>query len=281
MSLTSELNKTQSPIYQFFHQNFQIDNFLKENNELIHSSYTIKPSYMKDYPWADIGHITEYLMLLHMNLPFPELFPMRLGKAHIKNESFQNLHKALSEKYKNINSFFSDKTKFTILCNDLFKLSKVEGLIRGNIKFTFSELNSFYLQPHMLNDLLHLYFESLKVNELINNPSIPFVYNPHFDLSIKIKGADADLYFKYPNGNYLIDLKTTIRPSITKDMIYQLLGYVFLDTSNSHNITDIGVYLTRQNLISKWNINEIINSYTTFHSTQNAQDEFVKILFTI
>ena len=46
------------------------------------------------------------------------------------------------------NSFFSDKNKFTILCNDLFKLSKIEGLIRGNIKFTFSELNNQFLKAN-------------------------------------------------------------------------------------------------------------------------------------
>ena len=130
----------------------------------------------------------------------------------------------------------------------------------------------------MKADLKTIYDLSLTQNELFNNTKSNFVYNPIFDLSTDIGGADADLYLVRPRGNYLIDLKTTVKPVVKEEMMQQLLGYVFLDESNKHNFTDIGLYLPRQNLISEWNIQEIIVKNSSFKSTLEAKSEFIKMV---
>ena len=59
-------------------------------------------------------------------------------------------------------------------------------------------------------------------------------------------------------------------------MIYQLLGYVFLDKSNKHKINKIGLYLPRQNLISEWLIEELIVKNSVFKSTEDAKNSFFR-----
>ena len=61
-------------------------------------------------------------------------------------------------------------------------------------------------------------------------------------------------------------------------MLYQLLGYVFLDEKNEHNLIDIGLYLPRQNLISEWNVEELITKYSTFKNKDDAKLNFINMV---
>ncbi len=270
MSLTSELSKKDSNVSRFFEDNFSLDGFISKNNASIKGCYTIFPSDRNNYPWSDVGHMTEYMMLLHMGLKIEDLFPMWYGC-----EKYPEIYRDVKAKYKDINRFFKDKELYSELCNDLFRLSKIEGIRRGGSFLTSNEIKKLEINDVILKDMINIYFKSLKKNEIINNKETFFCYNPVFDLSALVGGADADLYLIEPTGNFLIDLKTTVKPMIDKDMIHQLLGYVLLDASEKHNFKDIGVYLTRQNLISKWNIDELLKNNSKFKNIEEARGEFV------
>ena len=270
MSLTSELSKKDSNISRFFEDNFNLNGFVSENNSNIRGSYTISPSDKNNYPWSDVGHMTEYMMLLHMGLKIEELFPMWYGC-----EKYPDIYRDIRSKYKDTTRFFKDKILYYELCEDLFRLSKIEGIRRGNSFLTSNEIKNLKINEVIFNDMINIYFKSLKKNEIINNKETFFYYNPVFDLSASVGGAGADLYLLEPNGNFLIDLKTTIKPMVDKDMVHQLLGYVLLDASEKHNFKNIGIYLTRQNLISKWNIQELLQNNSKFKNIEEARGEFV------
>ena len=256
----------------FFKKNFNFENFIKEENAGLLGSYTIKPKSFIDYPWADMGHITEYLLILHIGLPIEYLLPMRFAK-----NDYSVIFYEMKRKYDNF-QFVFDKINFKDLVTDLYKLSKIEGVYRNGNVLSVNYIHNVKATDVMIDDLKTIFDLSLSKNEVFNNDKIKFMYNPTFALSSNIGGADADLYMLRRNGNYLLDLKTTVKPIVKEDMLYQLLGYVFLDEKNEHNLIDIGLYLPRQNLISEWNVEELINKYSTFKNKDDAKLNFINMV---
>lgn len=272
MSLTSHLSSESSPINQYFKNHFKLESFLAEENKGLVGVYTIRPKSFSDYPWADMGHMVEYLLALHMGLPIEYLFPVRFAK-----EEFPTIFYEMKRKYDGF-SARTQKIDFKQLSDDLYKLSKVEGVYRNGQLLTLKYLQNISSTQIMQDDLKTIYDLALSKNELFNDKKSKFNYNPMFDLSSQIGGADADLYVVRDKGNYLLDLKTTLKPIVKEEMIYQLLGYVFLDKSNKHNFIDIGLYLPRQNLISEWKIIDIVKDYSDFSNTEEAKLEFIKVV---
>lgn len=272
MSLTSHLSNENSIVFQYFKNNFNLSSFLNEENKSLMGAYTIKPKSFNDYPWADMGHMVEYLLILHMGLPVEYLFPMRFAK-----DEYPQIYYEMKRKYDN---FFSklDKIDFKQLSTDLYKLSKIEGVFRNGAYQSLNYISNLNATESMRDDLKTIYDLSLSQNEVFNDSKVRFNYNPSFDLSGIVGGADADLYMLRKEGNYLIDLKTTLKPVVKDEMIYQLLGYVFLDKSNKHKINKIGLYLPRQNLISEWLIEELIVKNSVFKSTEDAQNSFLDMI---
>jgi hypothetical protein len=85
--------------------------------------------------------------------------------------------------------------------------------------------------------------------------SRPLFLNPTFAGSREIGGADADLI----SGGSLLDIKTTVDPKFTRTrLLYQLLGYVLLDYEDAYEIRAVGVYLSRQGLLIKWPLTELL-----------------------
>lgn len=83
---------------------------------------------------------------------------------------------------------------------------------------------------------------------------LPHILNPTFDGSVNVGGADADLIV----DGTLIDIKTSIKPQIAAYFIRQLLGYALLDYSNHYHIDNIGLYMSRQGILFKWGLDEVI-----------------------
>ena len=81
------------------------------------------------------------------------------------------------------------------------------------------------------------------------------VLNPEFDGSGDVGGADADLIV----DGTLIDIKTTVEQRIRPEWIWQLLGYVLLDYSDSYRINAIGLYMARQGILFKWDLRDAIH----------------------
>ena len=86
--------------------------------------------------------------------------------------------------------------------------------------------------------------------------SLPHILNPIFDGSPDIGGADGDVIV----DGTLIDIKTTKRSEIDRKWIWQLLGYALLDYSDSHQIRSIGLYMARQGILFKWDIEDVIET---------------------
>lgn len=270
MSLTSHLNNQNSPITQYFKNHFKLQPFLDEENNGLAGAYTIRPKSFNDYPWSDMGHMTEYLLMLHMGVSVESLFPMRFAR-----QEYASVFYEMKRKYDGFQSRFS-QINFKELTDDLYKLSKIEAVCRSGEFIGFGYLRNLKATTIMSDDLKTIYELALSQHELFNNKKIKFNYNPIFDLSGNVGGADADLYIVRKEGNYLLDLKTTVKPVVKEDMLYQLLGYVFLDKNNKHNFVDIGLYLPRQNLISEWKVEDIIKNNSDFKTVEEAKNKFIE-----
>lgn len=272
MSLTSHLSNENSPITQYFKKNFDFSKFIAEENKGLMGVYTIRPKSFENFPWSDMGHMVEYLLVLHMGLPIEYLFPVRFAK-----DEYPQIFYEMKRKY---DGFFSriKEINFDTLSDDLYRLSKIEGVYRNGNYLALNYLQNIKATAVMKEDLKKIYELSLSQNELFNDKKAKFNYNPVFSLSGYVGGADADLYVLREKGNYLLDLKTTIKPQVKEDMLYQLLGYVFLDKNKEHNFVDVGLYLPRQNLISEWNVEDLVKENSKFKKVEEAKQEFVNIV---
>ncbi len=97
-------------------------------------------------------------------------------------------------------------------------------------------------EPSFIKDVMDLsksFYEDAK--SLFDKPC---KLNPTFDGTNDIGGADAD--FILEDTLYEIKTVSDLNPSCFREAIYQLLGYVLLDYSDSHHIRKIGIYFTRQ-----------------------------------
>lgn len=273
MSLTSLLNESDSNISQFFEKKFDLSPFLEEQNNALKNVYSLKPNNMSNYPWTTVGHVVEYLFMLHNGISFESLFPVYYG---MKKSIYVPFLNSLSKKYSSFLKKISQPSfSFSDLIDDLYRLAEIESILRNNEYKTIQKIQSLKSHQNFKDDVLQIYEHSICANLIIKNHPGQIYYNPTFGLSSSVNGADADFYIIQKNGNFLVDLKTTIKPKIEKNMLFQLLGYAFLDFPQEHKIEQIGLYLTRQNLFSNWNILEIIKKYSHFKTFEQAQDSFV------
>jgi hypothetical protein len=82
-------------------------------------------------------------------------------------------------------------------------------------------------------------------------PAARVTPGPVFDGSRAVGGADAD----WIAGGCLVDVKATIHPHrLDLGTIHQLIGYVLLDYSDTHRITDVGLYLARCGQLITWHL---------------------------
>lgn len=107
-------------------------------------------------------------------------------------------------------------------------------------------------EPHWLDDMRELSWKFYDDhNHLL---SLPHTLNPAIEGSYDVGGADADLIV----DGALLEIKTTVRPEIDLNWIRQLLGYVLLDYSDSHQINAIGLYMARQGILFQWELEDAI-----------------------
>jgi hypothetical protein len=86
----------------------------------------------------------------------------------------------------------------------------------------------------------------------------PGVMNPTFAGSSDVGGADADLIV----DGCLLECKTTLKPSLNREVIYQALGYVLLDYTDLYGITAVGTYFARQSFLRRWPLEELLQILT-------------------
>jgi hypothetical protein len=158
-----------------------------------------------------------------------------------------------------------DDREEEFLCRYCYALALFEELYRGGLA-----INSplFQLGPgDTLTDLLHLahqiWIDDLRALSRVCVPHLPelarepLVLNPTFAGSVDVGGADADLIA----GGCLVDIKTTIYPKFRRTrVLYQLLGYVFLDYDDSFAVDSVAVYLSRQGLLVRWSLEPLLTT---------------------
>lgn len=271
MSLTRQLAKDNSPLSIYFKDNFvKLPDLLRPDNLELAKCPSILPSDQKGYLWAEVGHMVEYLLCLSIGVPLNELMPMK-HLVSANGFTAKNLAKEIANAFKY--PLDADGAHFANQCKYLWVLAEMEAGIRNegkiNMKFVYP-----VVPPVMLNDLKAIFKTSIKNNELLRGKH---VYNPTFDLSSSVGGADADLIKVNANKeNMLIDVKTTKNPQVTLSWIYQLLGYVFLDKSNYYKMHDVGIYMPRQNVMLNWKVEDLILQGSNFESVKVAKKEFIK-----
>jgi hypothetical protein len=89
-------------------------------------------------------------------------------------------------------------------------------------------------------------------------PDLPaareLVFNPTFDASILLGGADGDLIV----DGRLLDIKTKSKGDITKTDFWQILGYVLSDFSDEYGIIEVGFYLSRHGIQVAWDVGTLM-----------------------
>ncbi|MGH3170093.1 MAG: ATP-dependent helicase, partial [Trebonia sp.] len=79
---------------------------------------------------------------------------------------------------------------------------------------------------------------------------------PVFEGSADIGGADAD----FVAGGLLLDCKATTEPRrLGADEIYQLAGYLLLDYEDEFGIRSVGLYLSRQGAVVRWDVPKFLS----------------------
>lgn len=87
----------------------------------------------------------------------------------------------------------------------------------------------------------------------------PLVLNPRFEQTSALGGADGDLIV----GSRLIDLKSTSKTKIvSREVLWQLLGYVLADTDGEYGIREVGIAAPRWGSTIHWPVEDLMNYLT-------------------
>ena len=139
------------------------------------------------------------------------------------------------------------------LMEEVFRTGRLDGVLATG-EFSDAESLIGIAEPHWIDDLRELSGEFYdRFNHLL---PLPHVLNPTFDGSGDVGGADADMIV----DGVLLDIKTTVRPGISSDWIWQLLGYVLLDYADHDQIDGVGLYMSRQGMLIQWDLEEAMRS---------------------
>lgn len=80
------------------------------------------------------------------------------------------------------------------------------------------------------------------------------VLAPNFEGSLDVGGADADTIL----DGLLVDVKATVMPKVTAEMLRQLLGYALLDYGDRYGMREVAVYMARQTRLVRWDLGDLL-----------------------
>lgn len=264
MSLTTHLDDSSSPVTEFMHSRFHgIREFLKHPRKQVRESSTqIKPIVGQGpsgYPYGPIGTAIDYRIRYYFAVCSPDaLLPSRsLKELPIEDTSrFSQGLSALTDllDLPGRRLAAQDEDELNVYC---IALGFLDALSRGFAKPSTIDYKSatellVRVQKHHLDDMRELswtFYE--KCQHVLSRPHR---LNPFFEGSTDVGGADADLIVE----GTLIEIKTTTSSKIITNWLWQLLGYVLLDYSNQHGIDAIALYMARQGLLLRWDLEEAI-----------------------
>lgn len=162
-------------------------------------------------------------------------------------------------------------------------LSQLEAIVRGGDSGVFREgiesiasLDSIldYAEAAWIDDLRSLSW--LFYDRYHHLLSLPTVLNPVFEGAPDVGGADGDLII----GQTLMEIKTVKSWKIElQNALRQLLGYVLLDYSDQYNVKRIGMYMARQGVTLRWDLEAAIRSMSSekSYSLNELRQQFREI----
>ena len=285
MSLSSHLRDRNSPIRDFIRSQFpNTREFLSEDRRWIKNVPVIRPD--AKLPYSTIGTAIDYRIRYYFGVtPHSELVayhgaaqlmvvPANLlvatGRVPIPSEEpaidtyvvhdFFRLLGELTDRNNPVGRRLpaDEEDELNRYCVALALFEQVfRAGLSANSPLATSKLAGYesllgIAEAHWLDDLRNLSWKFFdEFNHLLQ---LPHTLNPNFDGSRDVGGADADLVI----DGKLIDIKTTVRTEINSDWLWQLLGYVLLDYSDSNQIDGIGLYMARQGVLVDWDLNEAL-----------------------
>ena len=280
MSLTGHLRDKRSPIRQFLRIRFpDIRSFLATDRKRIREADTIRPR--EAVPWSTIGTALDYRIRYYFGLTPPDQLNAYRGARtlsvihHAREGDLENVgYDALRADF---DAFFGSLEGLTKLIQPVGQkltesdegqlnrhcvvLALLEEVYRHGVR-SQSPLDSMessnaeallsIAEEEWIDDLRALswtFYDGF--SHLL---PLDHELNPEFDGSRDVEGADGDLIV----DGTLIDIKTTVEQRIRPEWIWQSLGYVLLDYSDSYRINAIGLYMARQGILFKWDLRDAI-----------------------
>lgn len=270
MSLTSRLDKTDDPIRLFFLERFPNTRpLINDMRAACDGAETIRPE--TSTPWSLLGHAIDYRIRgyfapvsLHGQ---PELGIQGVWSGGAGWELRERIGFGLERQARELNTVGRrlDRNEEEWVARLCLVLSMFEVYARsGQVVAELQVINPQGLtadqllnipEPHWVDDLSAMswaFYESSR-----NFLKLPVVLNPVFDGSMDVGGADADLIL----GHCLVDIKATINlKRIDRLWVYQLLGYLLLDYSNTYDVESVGFYMARQARYVRWRLDEFLST---------------------
>jgi hypothetical protein len=275
-TLTLHIKDPNSPVTKFLKEYFpNIPVVTKEIKFQVENPDTIRPADVNKYPYTTIGTAIDYRIRYYFAItPVEDLVAHNLIKTSSDNKTtvystslnpdlIDEFFGSLDDKLEHLRPVGRELERVDeeLIARYCYVLALFEAAWRGGTDFadpkcaTVADLLNI-AQPHSVDDMCNLSWLFHKCHG--NLTSSKAILNPTFDGSRDI-AADADLII----DDYLIEIKTTVNPtSITRQGLYQLIGYVLLDYSNRYKLRGVGFYMARQGLLLKWELSEFLTKIT-------------------
>lgn len=262
MSLTSHLDRPDSPVSQFLREHFPHANDLaRACSPQLAGVPPLRPAASGGYPYPTVGTALDYRLRYYFAVTPPDQFVawraavlLSVAPPFIDQCAFFT---ELSQVVAEINPVGRrlDAQQEAQLARYCYVLALFEAIYRAGPQIK----SPLYTPPNRtVADLLAKASDAVVADlcalswgfhdhctALLARPA---VLNPTFDGSHDIGGADADLIV----DGCLIDIKTTVKPRVDPSWLYQLLGYVLLDYTDRYQIRAVALYLARQQRLLRW-----------------------------
>jgi hypothetical protein len=224
-----------------------------------------------------VGTAFDYLMRFCLKYHYPESkdcpwIADLAGCGVPKAGSFAGFHKTRIQNVKFAKKCYFKFLKNGVLNEDIFKSAILLAQIDPFFRALAMDKNIGIVDNDDIQDLRNLIslvnFEDFKVNSYC-------LLNPTFNEgSTLVGGADTDIVIDHQ----IIDIKTTKKLEITRDMFNQIIGYYILgkiggigeDKIDISNISEIGFYFSRYGIKHMYKVEEIID----FESLPNFIEGF-------
>jgi len=225
--------------------------------------------------YALIGTAFDYLMRFYLKHHYPEAIEKRwVAEISCKlTEVNPSVHKKAVKNLKFAKDAYSKFLKNGVLNEDILKSAILLAQLDPIYRAGYVDENMGIVDEDDIQDLRNLIslvnIEDFKADSYC-------LLNPTFNEgSILVGGADADIVI----DNQLIDIKTTKKLEITREMFNQIIGYYVLgkiggigreEKIDVSNINEIGFYFSRYGIKCMYKAEEIID----FNSLPNFIDKF-------